>query len=78
MTSILILIASAWMLALWLAAGLCAAARLGDHTQVADCPGAPTYGQRLNDGLTISVHADLAAGRDEAAVAALASGSLAA
>jgi predicted secreted protein len=38
MTMTLLLIASAWMLVLWLAAGICAAARLGDRTRVEDEP----------------------------------------
>lgn len=54
MTMTLLLIASAWMFVLWLAAGLCAAARLGDGTRIEDEPaavgeasGVPRTGRRL-------------------------------
>jgi hypothetical protein len=36
MILLLVIAACVWMLLLWLAAGLCAAARLGDRTRVGD------------------------------------------
>jgi hypothetical protein len=36
-----LLAASAWILVLWLAVGLCATARLGDRTQVQEAEASP-------------------------------------
>ena len=70
MTMTLLLVVSAWMLVLWLATGLCAAARLGDLAQPED----KAWEQAAP--LTISALADAAAGQDGAVP--LSRGSLAA
>lgn len=59
MITTLLLIVSAWMLVLWLATGLCAAARLGDRTQVDDTPvaAARARGWEQTGALAISVRA---------------------
>ncbi len=70
MTMTLLLVLSAWMLVLWLATGLCAAARLGDRTQVEDRAGALPQGQRLREAWEstgpVSKRAEVAVAHGEA------------
>ncbi len=71
MTMTLLLVVSAWMLVLWLATGLCAAARLGDLAQPEDVSAA----WEQAGPVAISARAEMGIGRDGAS---LSSGSLAA
>jgi hypothetical protein len=80
MTMTLLLVLSAWMLVLWLATGLCAAARLGDLAQPEDVSAAFGQGhthEAWEQGapVTIAARAEIGIGRDGAP---LSSGSLAA
>ena len=80
----LLLAVSVWMLLLWLATGLCAAARLGDRTRIEVVSGDLGQAQRTREvwepagHVTGSGRPDAAAAHDRGANASLAGSSLAA